>query len=87
MVPPGGLKESCTPEVSMRENGLKTRTYADVAKLKPVRKGDRIWLELEEREMQGRNSWTIVWWVGGVIFRFLFLSWIFLGGGCITIGS
>ncbi|RVW88355.1 hypothetical protein CK203_040950 [Vitis vinifera] len=46
----------------MREKGLKTRTYADVAKLKPGRIGDRIWLELEEREMQGRR-WPYHHWL------------------------
>ena len=54
VVPSGGLKDSQSLEVFRKENELEPRTFADVAKSKTGRLGDKIWLELGRREMQGR---------------------------------
>ena len=54
VVPSRGLKDSLSIEVLRKENELKPRTFADVAKSKTGRLGDKVWLELERREMHGR---------------------------------
>ena len=50
----GGLKDSQSLEVFRKEKELELRTFADVAKSKMGRLGDKVWLELGRREMQGR---------------------------------
>ena len=54
VVPSGGLKDSLSIEVLRKENELKPRTFAGVAKSKTDRLGGKVWLELEMREMYGR---------------------------------
>ena len=54
VVPSRGLKDSLSIEVLRKENELKPRTFADVAKSKTGRLGDKVWLELRRREMHGR---------------------------------
>ena len=49
VVPIGGLKNLLSIEVLKKENELEPRTYADVAKLKTSRLGDKVWLELGRR--------------------------------------
>ena len=54
VVPSRGLNDSRSPEVLRKEKELKPRTFADVAKKKTGRLGDKVWLELGRREMQER---------------------------------
>ena len=49
VVPIGGLKNPLSIEVLKKENELEPRTYADVAKSKTNRLGDKVWLELGRR--------------------------------------
>ena len=54
---------SVTP---LREKGLLSKTYAKMAKPRPERIGDSVWLELEERELLGRKDQldrcSVGWW-------------------------
>ena len=54
VVPLGGLKDPLSIEVLKKEKELEPRTYADVAKSKTGRLGDKVWLELGRRVMLGR---------------------------------
>ena len=54
VVPIGGLKDPLSIELLKKEKELEPRTYADVAKLKTGRLGDKVWLELGRRVMLGR---------------------------------
>eukprot|EP00261_Vitis_vinifera_P028713 XP_010663052.1 PREDICTED: uncharacterized protein LOC104882269 [Vitis vinifera] len=54
VVPTGGLKDPLSLEGLLKEKELMPRTYADVAKSKTGRLGDKVWLELGRREMNGR---------------------------------
>ena len=49
VVPIGGLKNPLYSEVLKKEKELEPRTYADVAKSKTGRLGDKVWLELGRR--------------------------------------
>ncbi|RVW66909.1 hypothetical protein CK203_064098 [Vitis vinifera] len=49
VVPIGGLKNPLSIEVLKKEKELEPRTYADVAKSKMGRLGDKVWLELGRR--------------------------------------
>ncbi|RVW36101.1 hypothetical protein CK203_079675 [Vitis vinifera] len=49
-----GLKDPLSIEVLKKEKELEPRTYADVAKSKTGRLGDKVWLELGRRVMLGR---------------------------------
>ena len=47
------------------EKGLLSKTYAKMAKPRPERIGDSVWLELEERELLGRDQLdqcSVGWW-------------------------
>ena len=54
VVPTRGLNDFLSIEMLRKENELKPRTFADVAKSKTGRLGDKVWLELGRREMHGR---------------------------------
>ena len=54
VVPLRGLKDPLSIEVLKKEKELEPRTYADVAKSKTGRLGDKVWLELGRRVMLGR---------------------------------
>ncbi|RVX16454.1 hypothetical protein CK203_005910 [Vitis vinifera] len=54
VVPIGGLKDPLSIELLKKEKDLEPRTYADVAKSKTGRLGDKVWLELGRRVMLGR---------------------------------
>ena len=54
VVPIGGLKDPLSIELLKKEKEFEPRTYADVAKSKTGRLGDKVWLELGRRVMLGR---------------------------------
>ena len=54
VAPFGGLKDPLSLEVLKKENELEPRTFADVAKSKMGRLGDKVWLEVGRRVKPGR---------------------------------
>lgn len=54
VAPFGGLKDPLSLEVLKKEKELDQRTYADVAKLRLGRLGDKVWLEVGRRVKPGR---------------------------------
>ena len=54
VVPFGGLKDPLSLEVLKKENELEPRTFADVAKSKMGRLGDKVWLEVGRRVKPSR---------------------------------
>ena len=54
VAPFGGLKDPLSLEVLKKEKKLEPRTFADVAKSKMGRLGDKVWLEMGRRVKPGR---------------------------------
>ena len=58
--------DSRSSTAPLGEKGLLSKTYAKMAKPRPKRIGDSVWLELEERELLGRKDQldrcSVGWW-------------------------
>ena len=89
VVPSGGLKDSLSLEVLRKEKKMEPRTFADVAKSKTGRLGDKFWLELGSlniAELDFLKSWAYHNWLlkeslniavlgrGLILFEFELLS-------------